>query len=101
MALKLEEMARLLRSNDFNNAENSKNLKEVANDARQLAYILNPKASSEKDILVEVLCQLSEDLDEVTDLKGKPMKWIIVQLKELTDKLECWNTDKEYINPLN
>lgn len=55
---------------------------------------------SEKYLLSEALRQLADDLDEIVDNKSSKLKWISVELVEISDKLECWHTGKDYINPV-
>ena len=85
LALRLDEMSKSLR--DCNRDDIHIKLKEVANDARVLSYLMNPKASTDKDILSDSLYQLAEDLDECT-VSSTSIRLIIEQLKSLITSIE-------------
>lgn len=54
--------------------------------------------NEEKLYIAESLRELA---DKIEESDNNDIKFICIQLHEIWDKLDCWNTGREYIDPLN
>ena len=101
IADKLIEIAKELKKIYPDNEELAEDLREVARNSRELAELLYKKKYTDKDIFAEVLRQCADDLDDLTDFKNPKVRFILIHLNEIADKIDCFNTGREYIDPLN